>query len=321
MAATRLERIDGIVPIVPTPFTSGDDVDWSALRRLVDFAHAAGACAACLPAYASEFYKLSEAERRRVVAEAVDQASGRMPLIAQVNYPSARQAAENAKFAEEAGADAVCVTVPRLFPLPEADLLRYFDRVLSALEIPVLIQDFNPGGQTVSPAFVTTLHRAHPHFRYVKLEEAMMAPKVEAIVQETSGEVGVLAGWGGMYMLELIPAGICGVMPGLALTDLLGLVFRLASQGRPCEAYDVFQQVLPQIVFSLQHLELFHHAEKMLLQARGVLDATRVRDAGMALPPRHAEHIRFLNERLLALLDRLGMARSGGAGNSARSRL
>ena len=310
MSFKRLERIDGIVPVVPTPFTSGEEIDFVALRGLIEFAHAAGACAACLPAYASEFYKLNEVERRRVVMEAVDQAAGRIPVIAQVNYPSARQAAENARYAQEAGANAVAVAVPRLFPLAETDLFRYFDQVLRVVDIPVLIQDYNPAGQVVSARFVADLHRAYPHFRFLKLEEPMMAGKIEAIIQETGGEVGVLEGWGGMYILELIPAGICGVMPGLAVADLLAVVFRLASSGKKREAYEIFQQVLPQIVFSLQHMELYHHAEKLLLEARGILDSKCVRNAGMELQPRDAEHIRFLNERVLAALDGLGMPRN-----------
>ena len=320
MPFKALEKIDGIVPIVPTPFTSGEDIDFVSLRGLIEFAEAAGACAACLPAYASEFYKLNEQERRRVVVEAVDQAAGRIPIVAQVNFPSARLAAESARAAQEAGANAVAVAVPRLFPLPEADLFRYFESVLSAIDIPVLIQDFNPAGQTVSPCFVAELHSAFPHFRFLKLEEPMMAGKIRAIIQATAGEVGVLEGWGGMYILELIPAGICGVMPGLAVTDLLARVFRLASSGQKNEAYEIFKEVLPQIVFSLQHMELFHHAEKMLLEARGVLDSTRVRAAGMELQPQDAEQIAFLNERILAVLDRLGMPRNPVSAHMGESR-
>jgi 4-hydroxy-tetrahydrodipicolinate synthase len=307
---TGLKKINGVVPIVPTPFTAGGEIDGAALRRLVEFARAGGACAICLPAYASEFYKLTEAERRQVVVEAVAQAAGRIPVLAQVNYPSARQAAENARFAQEAGADAVAVAAPRLFPLAESDLLRYFDGVLNVIDIPVLIQDFHPTGQAVGPRFAAELHRAFPQFRYLKLEEPLMAAKVQAILQATGGEVGVLEGWGGMYMLELIRAGICGVMPGLAVADLLAVAFRLAAAGKRVEAYEVFEGVLPQIVYSLQHMELFHRAEKMLLQARGVLDSAEVRQAAMELRPADAEHIGFLNERILALLDRLGMPRN-----------
>jgi hypothetical protein len=55
-----------------------------------------------------------------------------------------------------------------------------------------------------------------------------------------------------MYMLELIPAGICGVMPGLGITDLLARSFRMAREGVRKEAYRVFKEALPQIVFSLR---------------------------------------------------------------------
>jgi len=40
---TNLNHINGIVPIIPTPFTRKEEVDWSALRRLVAFAREAGA--------------------------------------------------------------------------------------------------------------------------------------------------------------------------------------------------------------------------------------------------------------------------------------
>src|SRR5262249_39113682 len=79
----------------------------------------------------------------------------------------------------------------------------------------VLIQDFNPGGPTVNADFARALVQDCPNFRYLKLEEPLMAPKVRAIREATGDQVGVLEGWGGMYMLDLIPAGICGVMPGL----------------------------------------------------------------------------------------------------------
>ena len=314
MPSPILGRIDGIVPIIPTPFTGDEQVDWASLGHLIEFAIAAGARAICLPAYASEFYKLSEEERCQAVSEAVSRSRGRIPVIGQVNHISARHAARFAVCAQESGASAVCVSVPRLFPLSDDDLFRYFDRILRALDIPLVIQDFHPGGTTLSPGFVATLHRAHRHFRFLKLEEPMMDAKVKAILDETAGEVGVLEGWGGMYMLELVPAGICGVMPSLALTDVLDLVFRLLSRGEKEEAAQVFEGIQPQIVFSLQNMELYHHAEKRLLQARGVLSDPSVRDASLRLKPHDEEHIQFLNRRILRLLDRVGLPHNPAAG-------
>lgn len=306
-------QIEGIVPIIPTPFRGNQEVDWESLRALINFACASGACAMCLPAYASEFYKLSDDERCRAIAEAIDQSSGRIPVIGQVNAFSAKQAKETALDIQRAGASAVSVSVPRLFPLGERDIFRYFDLILSSIDIPLVIQDFNPGGPTVSLEFISNLHHVHPHFRYIKLEEPLMASKVEAIVQKTSGEVGVLEGWGGMYMLELIPAGICGVMPSLGAADVLARVFRLTKEGRKDEAFEAFRAVLPQIVFSLQNLELLHHVEKSLLVARGVISEAVVRDASLEVNPHDRQHILFLNNKILEALDRLKLARNPGA--------
>jgi len=310
MTSPKDFRIDGIVPIIPTPFHPDEEIDFDALGDLVEFAIAGGAWGVCLPAFASEFYKLSEQERQAVVLKAVEQARGRLPVIAQVNYPAARLAARVAAEMQQAGASAINVAVPRLFALPEPDLARYFGRILDAIEVPLVIQDFNPGGPSVSVEFIRDLHRAHSHFRYVKLEEPLMGAKTEAILEATSGEVGVIEGWGGMYMLELMPSGICGVMPSLGLVDLLARVFGLARNGRRDEAFAVFQGILPQIVFSLEHMEVYHHVEKSLLADRGVLREANVRAASVTPRPHVEEYTRFVNGGVLALLDRLGMPRN-----------
>jgi len=297
--------INGIVPIIPTPFTNEESIDWPALRHLIDFACAADACAVCLPAYASEFYKLDEAERLRLISEAVHQSAGRLPVFAQVNFVSSTQALETAREAQRLGASAIAVAVPRIFGFGEMDLYRYFDRVLSGIEIPLLIQDFNPSGPTVSARFVSDLHRTHPHFRWIKLEEPLMSSKVTAMLDATDGRVGVLEGWGGMYMLDLIPAGICGVMPGLAVSDLLAKAFQLAVRGDAVGAYKIHEAVLPQIVMSLQHMELFHQAEKSLLVARGILQQAVVRQLTLQLDSHTENRILFLNQQILSLLERL----------------
>jgi hypothetical protein len=57
-------------------------------------------------------------------------------------------------------------------------------------------------------------------------------------------------------------------------------------------------------------MEFFHHAEKQLLCDRGVLPAAIVRDATLQLSVDEKCHVDFLNQRVLRLLDRLGMPRN-----------
>jgi dihydrodipicolinate synthase/N-acetylneuraminate lyase len=299
--------IRGIVPIVPTPFQASGEPDWAALSGLIDFAAATHLCAVCLPAYASEFYKLTPAEHERAIAVAIEASRGRIPVIGQVNTPSLPRARELAATIEGMGAAAVNVAVPRLFGIGEANLYRYFEAVLERITVPLVIQDFNPGGASIGVDFIVRLNRQFPHFRYVKLEEPMMSGKVRAIREATSDAVGVIEGWGGMYLPELIPAGICGVMPGLAVADILAAVWDLSLAGDREQAFDLFSDVLPQIVYSLQNMEFFHHAEKLLLQARGILPNAVVRDATLQLNPDERRHVDFLNARVLRVLDHAGL--------------
>jgi 4-hydroxy-tetrahydrodipicolinate synthase len=293
--------IEGVVPVIPTPFRAGTEEIDEALGRLVEFAAGLDVPALCLPAYAGEFYKLSEAERLRVVAAAVAAARGRVPVIAQSNHPAARVAADLARRNADLGADMISFAVPRIFGLPDDDLLDYCRTVCRAVTLPVLVQDFNPGGPTIDAAVCARLLDACPNFRYVKLEEPLMGQKVLAIREATADRVGVLEGWGGMYLLDLLPFGVCGCMPGLGVADVLARVWRLGRGGDDGAALDLFGAVLPQIVFSLQSMELFLHVEKRLLVERGVLSDPTVRRPSYTPDERVLARGDALNRRVAAV--------------------
>ena len=295
-------QIDGIVPVVPTPFDNYGHIDEEGLRRLVDFCVAGNACAICLPAYAGEFYKLSEQERHDVVRIAVDQAAGRIPVIGQANHPSSRVALDLAHRMEASGVSMISIATPRIFALSEDDLLRYFRTVCQSISMPLLIQDFNPGGATVGADFAQRLHTDCPNFSYLKLEEPMMAEKVSRILEATRGKVGVLEGWGGLYMMELIPSGICGIMPGVPLLRVLNEVYWMRKRGENKQAYTAYQSVLPFIVFTLAHLELFLHVEKRLLKAMGLIASAHVRDATIHLDSHAEAYAEWLIAQVLPLV-------------------
>lgn len=294
----------GVVPIVPTPFTENEEIDESALRNLIDFAIAGGIKAVCLPAYASEFYKLTDEEKLQVVRVAVEHAAGRIKIVAQSNHPSLKVAIRLAQANVAAGADVVSLAVPRIFSLPESSLKQYLSEFLQSIpNTPVLIQDFNPGGASISVEFIKELMDENPNFKYLKLEEPLCAPKFESIIKATKGKVGLFEGWGGLYMLELVPIGIQGVMPGLAVADILQRVFDLRRNGEDGKAFDLFEKVMPQIFFSLQNMELFHYAEKELLIARGVLSNSIARKAAYIPDASSVSYIKELNQRVIDVLN------------------
>ena len=294
----------GVVPIIPTPFTENEEIDEGALRRLIDFAVTSRVHAACLPAYASEFYKLTDEEKLGVVKIATDHSGGRLQIIAQSNHPSLKVAIKLAQANVEAGADIISLAVPRIFSLPEDSLREYLSSFMQAVPYtPVLVQDFNPSGQSISVKLIKELIDEHSNFRYLKLEEPLGAPKFADIIKSTEGKVGLLEGWGGLYMMELIPIGITGVMPGLAVSDILQKIFILRKKGENERAFDLFEKVMPQIFFSLQNMELFHYAEKELLIARGVLSNSVARKATYTPDASTKAYIKELNDRIVRLVN------------------
>lgn len=287
-------RLDGIVPIIPIPFNDDESINEGDLKRVVEFAGKNGATGICLPAYGSEFYKLDDKEREHVVEVAIEANAGTVPLIAQANHPSAAVASATARRYQRAGADMISVAVPRTFGLRDQDVLRYLGRVAAAIDIPLLVQDFNPGGPTVGPEEIFQLNRQHPNFRYAKLEEPLMVDKVVGIRDRVGDGVGILEGWGGLYMLELIPLGICGVMPGAPLLEPLDRVYRLRKGGKAREAMNLLGQLLPFINFTLQNFEVFLHVEKRLLVRRGLFETATVRDATYTLSTPNSDYVDLL---------------------------
>ena len=307
MVSDAAGRVLGIVPVIPTPFDRLQDVDAAALEPLVGFAVRSGAGAVCLPAYGSEFYKLSEEERFELVRSAVRFANGKVKVMAQSNHPSARLAAELARRNEALGAEIVSFALPRQFPYPEETLLHYAVEVARAVRVPVLVQDFNPGGPGVGAQFARRLKEAAPNFSYLKLEEPSMGPKVRAIREATGGAVGVLEGWGGMYIIELACCGVAGAMPGLAMCDLFVRVFERIQAGDVYGAASIHRSMLPQIGLALQSMEIFHHCEKRLLAARGLLQSTLVRDPSVEPDEQMAAHIDLVNRLVLEEAARHGL--------------
>jgi 4-hydroxy-tetrahydrodipicolinate synthase len=291
-------RLRGVVPVVPTPFSPDESIDVESLASVVDWVAGQGLAGMCLPAYGSEFYKLTEAERGLVVRAAVEANGGRVPVVAQANHVSARAAADLARRYTDMGADVISFAVPRQFGASDADIVDYCVSVATATPLPVLIQDFNPGGPTMGAGLISELHDRCDNFRFVKLEDPMMVDRLIAIRSASGDRVGILEGWGGLYMLEGLAAGIDGIMPGAAIADLLDSVITAAESQSRARAHDLFGALLPYISFGLQDFELFLQIEKRTLVRRGLIASPAVRALTRTPSAAASAHIDFLIDQV-----------------------
>lgn len=107
--------IDGVIPVMITPFTEDDRIDFDGLERLIEWYVANGADALFAVCLSSEMYFLSPAERRELARFVVAKAAGRIPVVVSghVSEDDAGQLAD-VRAASESGADAVILITNRL---------------------------------------------------------------------------------------------------------------------------------------------------------------------------------------------------------------
>jgi 4-hydroxy-tetrahydrodipicolinate synthase len=139
-----------------TPFRNGS-LDERAFRELVDWQIAEGTDGLVPSGTTGESPTLSHDEHRLVVEWCVDQAAGRVPVIAGTGSNSTAEAVAFSIEAERAGADAVLVVTPYYNKPTQEGLYRHFKAVNDAVAVPIII--YNIPGRSVVDMSVETMRR------------------------------------------------------------------------------------------------------------------------------------------------------------------
>ena len=141
-----------------TPFKNGS-VDEKAFRDLVDWQIAEGTNGLVPVGTTGESPTLSHKEHKEVVEWCVDQARGRVPVVAGAGSNSTREAVDLAQHAEKAGADAVLVVAPYYNKPTQEGLYQHFKAINDAIGIPILIYNIPP--RSVIDMSVDTMKRLY----------------------------------------------------------------------------------------------------------------------------------------------------------------
>jgi 4-hydroxy-tetrahydrodipicolinate synthase len=139
-----------------TPFKNGS-VDEKAFRDLVEWQIAEGTSGLVPVGTTGESPTLSHEEHKQVVEWCVDQAGGRVPVIAGAGSNSTKEAVELSKHAEEAGADAVLVVTPYYNKPTQEGLYQHYKAINDAIGIPIIIYNIPP--RSVIDMSVDTMKR------------------------------------------------------------------------------------------------------------------------------------------------------------------
>ena len=303
MADQDGRTLAGVFPVMATPFDENGALDMAGLGRLVAFELDAGAHGLTILGNMGEVFKLSENERATVTAGVMDAVAGRAPVVVGIGPATTHLAAHYARVAQAQGADALLVPPPRQPGLSDEALLHHYTAVAEAVAIPLVVQD-DPSstGVVMSPALLASITEVVPPARYIKLEEAPTPLKIGRVRALGARDAGIFGGAGGLYCLEELDRGACGIMTGFAYPEILVQIYMAHRRGDHAEAARIFDHALPLIRFEAQPA-IGLAIRKHLLRLRGALATAYVRPPAPAIDGATVEELRAIVQRLGLPLD------------------
>jgi len=162
----------GSIPALVTPFRDGA-FDEAAFRRFVDWQIDNGSSALVPCGTTGESATLDRAEHHRVIEVCVEQAAGRVPVIAGCGSNDTMVALDHLRFCEELGGVAAGLVVAPYYNRPsQAGLIAHFSYLAENSGLPIML--YNVPGRTVvdiQAETVIALAQKYPE-RIVSIKDA-----------------------------------------------------------------------------------------------------------------------------------------------------
>ncbi len=269
-------NLEGVLCVLQLPYHKDETIDWDTLGREIDWAYARGA-QGIVAAMVTEILRLTDAERDELAERLVSFNAGRGPVVMSVGDESTFQAVRHAKVAAGAGVTALMAIPPVATRASLDEKIRYYEAVLAATDLPVIVQDAS--GYVGEPLPVEA--QADLFLRFG--DRILFKPEAQPLGQNLSrlraacgANARVFEGSGGIALLDSHQRGICGTMPGTEI------VWAIRAEWDALERGDIdfatrLQGLIAPLIFLQQSLDGFLCIEKELLCLQGVFSNTIVR--------------------------------------------
>ncbi|OYN96355.1 4-hydroxy-tetrahydrodipicolinate synthase [Propionibacteriaceae bacterium ES.041] len=277
------EALRGVVTPLVTPLTDTGELDEDALGRVADEQLGAGARAVFVGGSTGEVALQPDAVRRRVVEVAVAAAAGRAPVIAGAMDTGTLRVIDHAVAAVEAGAAAVVAAPPFYIAPGVAEVVRHYELIAAAVEVPVVAYDIPAA--THSPLPLPALARLAQQGTIAAFKDSSgdLAGFRRALAALRGTGVTALTG-SEVFADVAVQLGASGIVPGLGNVDPNGYpaILRAVEAGDPAAAAAEQERLIAlfaiidvadrsRIGFTAGALGAF----KAAMWLRGVLDSPR----------------------------------------------
>jgi 4-hydroxy-tetrahydrodipicolinate synthase len=151
--------IKGSIVALVTPMLDDGAVDYDALRKLIDWHIAEGTDCVGVVGTTGESPTVSVEEHCEIIRVSVEQAAGRVPIMAGCGANSTKEAIELAKFAKKVGADCQLQVVPYYNKPTQEGQFQHFKAIAEAVDLPLILYNV-PGRSVADLAHDTVLRLA-----------------------------------------------------------------------------------------------------------------------------------------------------------------
>ena len=143
------QPITGSIPAMVTPMLEDGSVDYDSLRKLIDWHIAEGTDCIGVVGTTGESPTVNVEEHREIIRVSVEQAKGRVPIMAGCGANSTAEAIELAQFAKSVGADCQLQVVPYYNKPTQEGLYQHFKAIAESVpDLPVIL--YNVPGRSVA---------------------------------------------------------------------------------------------------------------------------------------------------------------------------
>jgi 4-hydroxy-tetrahydrodipicolinate synthase len=190
----RRMKLDGIFVPHVTPFTREGDIDEKALRTCVRFWVKNNASGLVPCGSNGEAPYLSKEERKRVIEIVIDEADGKVPVIAGTGSMSTKETVMFTKDAKDLGADAVLVVTPFYFKLSNKEIYEHYTTLLEAVDMPVILYSVPKfTGFSLEPSVIFQLASKYENVVGVK-DSGGSIDTITETIRLVGDKISVLAG-------------------------------------------------------------------------------------------------------------------------------
>ncbi len=227
MGRTKGEQFAGLTVALVTPFRNGQ-VDFAELRRLVDWHVEQGTDGLVPVGTTGESPTLDHEEHEQVIAAVVEQAAGRLKVMAGTGSNSTAEAIALTQFAKKAGADGSLQVGPYYNKPTQEGYYRHFAAVAEAVDIPLIL--YNIPGRTGSNILPETIARLAEIPTIVAIKEATGSlDQASQIAVQTN--LTLLSGDDSLTLplMSIGAQGVVSVVGNLVPRDMKAMVTAFAS--------------------------------------------------------------------------------------------